>query len=436
MSRLATREANSLAKESEDGRKARPPLVGKPHATSLSRTALLGLLGCGVFLAGCGRPPQARPPAGMPEVAVVTVTNQPIVLTTEMPGLTSPFLIADVRPQVNGLILKRLFTEGSDVKQGQQLYQIDPAPFQAALDNAKAALGRAEATLPALRSRVDRFKQALADKAVSQQDFDDADSALKQGEADAAYWRASVESARINLEYARVVSPISGRIGKSSITDGAIVTAYQPSPLATIQQLDPIYVDVSQSATEFLRLQRRLDAGLLSQSGTNFNKVELYLADGTKYSEEGAMQFRDVSVDPTTGSVILRMVFPNPTSVLLPGMFVRAVVKEGENERAILVPQQAVSRDPRGNPLVMVVNSQGQVEQRQIGLERELGDQWLVSSNLAVGDRVIVEGKQKVRPGMPANAVPFGPSAKPAAGPPPSSAQAPSTKAQQAPESK
>ncbi len=436
MSRLATREANSLAKESEDGGKARIPMAGKPHATSLGRTALLGLLGCGVFLAGCGRPQQARPPGGMPEVAVVTVTNEPIVLTTEMPGRTSPYLISDVRPQVNGLILKRLFTEGSDVKQGQQLYQIDPAPFEAALDNAAAALGRAEAILPALRSRVDRFKQALADKAVSQQDFDDADSALKQAEADAAYWRASVESARINLEYAKVVSPISGRIGKSSVTDGAIVTAYQPIPLATIQQLDPIYVDVSQSATEFLRLQRRLDAGLLSQSGTNFNKVELYLADGTKYSEEGTLQFRDVSVDPTMGSVILRMVFPNPKSILLPGMFVRAVVKEGANERAILVPQQAVSRDPRGNPLVMVVNGQGQVEQRPVGLERELGDQWLVSSNLAAGDRVIVEGKQKVRPGVPVNAVPFDPNAKPAAGPPPSAAQAPSTKAQEAPESK
>lgn len=367
---------------------------------------------------------------------MVTVTAQPIVLTIEMPGLTSPFLIADVRPQVNGLILKRLFTEGSDVKQGQQLYQIDPAPFQVALDNAKAALGRAEASLPALRSRTDRFKQALLDKAVSQQDFDDADSALKQAEADAAYWKAMVESARINLDYAQVVSPISGRIGKSSVTDGAIVTAYQPRPLATIQQLDPIYVDVSQSATEFLRLQRRLEEGLLSQSGTNFNKVGLYLPDATKYAEEGTLQFRDVSVDPTTGSVTVRMVFPNPNSVLLPGMFVRAVIKEGANEQAILVPQQAVSRDPRGNPLVMLVNSQGQVEQRQIGLERELGDQWLVSSNLAAGDRVIVEGKQKVRPGVPVKAVPFDPNAKPSGAQSPSSAQAPPTAAQPAPQSK
>ncbi|HOR70978.1 MAG TPA: efflux RND transporter periplasmic adaptor subunit [Verrucomicrobiota bacterium] len=436
MSKLATREANSLAKESEDGGKARTTMSDKPRVSSLSRTVLLGLLGCGVSLTGCGRPQQARPPAGMPEVAVVTVTNRPIVLTTEMPGLTSPYLISDVRPQVNGLVLKRLFIEGSDVKQGQQLYQIDPAPFQAALDNATAALGRAEASLPALRSRVDRFRQALADKAVSQQDFDDAEAMLKQAEADAAYWKASVESARINFEYAKVESPISGRIGKSSVTDGAIVTAYQPIPLATIQQLDPIYVDVTQSATEFLRLQHRLDAGLLSQNTTSFNKVELCLADGTRYAEEGTLQFRDVSVDPTTGSVTLRMVFPNPGSVLLPGMFVRAVVKEGANERAILVPQQAVSRDPRGNPLVMVVNGQGLVEQRQIGLERALDDQWLVSSNLAAGDRVIVEGMQKVRPGMPVNAVPFDPNGKPADAPPPSSAQAPSTKAQQAPESK
>ena len=314
-------------------------------------------------LTACNRQTQA-PPAAVPEVATVTVARQPVLLTTELPGRTSPYRIAEIRPQVNGLIQKRLFTEGSDVKAGQELYQIDPAPFQAALDNAKAALGRAEANLPALQSRANRYKEALADKAVSQQDFDDADAALKQAEADIQYYKAMVETARINLNYAHVVSPISGRIGTSTVTDGAIVTAYQPMALATIQQLDPIYVDVPQSTTELLRLQRRLEEGRLTRDGTNANQVQLILGDGTKYPLEGTLQFRDVSVDPTTGSVILRMVFPNPNGVLLPGMFVRAVVKEGVNDQAILIPQQAVSRDPKGNPVALIVDAAGKVEQR------------------------------------------------------------------------
>ena len=230
------------------------------------------------------------------------------------------------------------------------LYQIDPAPFQAALDNAKAALGKSEANLPSIRLRAERYKELLAEKAVSQQDYDDAAAALKQAEADIEYWKAAVETARINLGYTRVTAPISGRIGKSNVTDGALVTAYQPVALATIQQLDPIYVDVPQSTTELLRLKRRLEDGRLNQNGTNQKKVKLILEDGTAYPLEGTLQFRDVTVDPTTGSVILRIVFPNPEGVLLPGMFVRAVVKEGVNEQAILIPQQAVSRDPKGNP--------------------------------------------------------------------------------------
>jgi membrane fusion protein (multidrug efflux system) len=351
---------------------------------------------------------------------VVTVQTQPLVLTTALPGRTSPYRIAEIRPQVNGLILKRLFTEGSDVQAGQELYQIDPAPFQAALDSAVAALGRAEASLPALRLRADRFRQALADKAVSQQAFDDADAALKQAEADAQYWKAAMETARINLGYARVVSPISGRIGTSTVTDGAIVTAYQPMPLATIQQLDPIYVDVPQSTTELLRLQHRLKEKSLNHDGTDQNKVQLILEDGTPYPLEGTLQFRDISVDPTTGSVILRAVFPNPDGVLLPGMFVRGVAKEGVNGQAILIPQQAVSRDPKGNPVAMVVESGGKVGQRKLVLDREIGDQWLVSTGLAPGDRVIVEGMQKVRPGTEVKAVPFertepGKTAQPAA---------------------
>ena len=371
----------------------------------------LPIVAAAAVLTSCSKP-QAPPPAAVPEVATITVVQKSVLLTTELPGRTTPFRIAEIRPQVNGLILKRLFTEGADVKEGQELYQIDPAPFQAALDNAKAALGRAEANLPAIQLRVGRYKQALVDKAVSQQDFDDASAALGQAEADINYYKAMVETARINLNYAHVVSPISGRIGKSAVTDGAIVTAFQPLALTAIQQLDPIYVDVPQSATELLRLQGRLEDGRLVRDGTNGNQVQIILADGTKYPLEGTLQFRDVSVDPTTASVILRMVFPNPNGVLLPGMFIRAVVKEGSNARAVLIPQQAVSRDPKGNPLVLLVDPNGKVEQRMIGIDRAFGDQWLFSSNLAVGDQVVVEGLQKARPGATVKAVPFVPAAK------------------------
>jgi membrane fusion protein, multidrug efflux system len=375
-------------------------------------TSTLVALVYGLTLTACNRASKAPPPTAVPEVATVTVARQQVLLTTELPGRTSPYRIAEIRPQVNGLILKRLFTEGSDVKAGQELYQIDPAPFQAALDNAKAALGRVEANLPAVRSRADRFKQALADKAVSQQDFEDADAALKQAEADVQYYRAMVATARINLEYAHVVSPISGRIGTSTVTDGAIVTAYQPTALATIQQMDPIYVDVPQSTAELLRLQQRLADGRLTRDGTNGNQVQLILGDGTKYPLAGSLQVRDVSVDPTTASVMLRAVFPNPNGVLLPGMFVRAVVKEGVNDQAILIPQQAVSRDPKGNPVALIVDAAGKVGQRMLGLDRAIGDQWLVSAGLAPGDKVIAEGMQKVRPGAAVKEVPFSPERK------------------------
>lgn len=385
--------------------------------TTLYSVLLVATLGA---LTSCSRT-QAPPPPATPEVATVTVTKQPILLTTELPGRTSPFRIAEIRPQVNGLIQKRLFTEGSDVKEGQPLYQIDPAPFEAALANSKAALGRAEANLPAVQVRVNRYQQALADKAVSQQDYDDASAALKQAQADIDYYKAMVDTARINLGYALVVSPISGRIGKSAVTDGAIVTAYQPLALTSIQQLDPIYVDVPQSTTELLRLQRRLEEGRLTGGGTNDSKVQLILADGSQYPLEGTLQFRDVSVDPTTASVILRMVFPNPNGVLLPGMFVRTVVKEGVNQQAILVPQQAVSRDPKGNPLALVVNAESKVEQRKLELDRAIGDQWLITSGLSPGDRIITEGMQKARPGAVVKAVPFiagpKPEEKPASAP-------------------
>ncbi|MBP1738787.1 MAG: secretion protein HlyD family protein [Deltaproteobacteria bacterium] len=377
---------------------------------------LMALLG-GLLLLGCDRQQQSPPPPPVPEVATVTVQTQQIVLTTELPGRTSAYRIAEIRPQVNGLIQKRLFTEGFDVHAGQVLYEIDPAHFQAALDNAKAALGKAEANLPSIRLRVERYKELLPDKAVSQQEFDDAAAAEKQNQAEIEFWKAMVETARISLGYTRVTAPIDGRIGKSAVTEGAIVTAYQPMALATIQQLDPIYVDVPQSTTELLRLKRRLEDGRLNPNGTDQKKANLILEAGRAYPLEGTLQFRDITVDPTTGSVTLRLVFPNPKGLLLPGMFVRVVVKEGVSEQAILVPQQAVSRDPKGNPVALIVDTGGKVQQRLLRLDRAIGDQWLVTSGLAEGDHVIVEGLQKVRAGASVEEVPFGAStpAQPAA---------------------
>ncbi|MCX5718170.1 MAG: efflux RND transporter periplasmic adaptor subunit [Nitrospirae bacterium] len=369
----------------------------------------MGVLISGMILTGCGKPHGAGgpPPMGTPEVAVVTVQHEKVTLATELPGRTSAYLVAEVRPQVSGIIQKRLFTEGSDVKAGDVLYQIDPAPFQAAHDNTKAALTKAEANLPSISLRVERYKSLLAEKAVSQQDYDDAAASLQQVKADIEYWKAAVQTTRINLGYTRITAPVSGRIGKSNVTNGALVTANQPAALAVIQQLDPVYVDVTQSTTDLLRLKRSLEDGSIKQDGANQNRVTLILEDGTKYLLKGTLQFRDVSVDSTTGSVILRVVFPNPKHVLLPGMFVRAEVQEGVNKQAILIPQQAVSRDPKGNPVVLIVNAESKVVQRMLTLDRVMGDKWLVSAGLAPGELVIVEGLQKARPGATVKVVPF-----------------------------
>jgi membrane fusion protein (multidrug efflux system) len=372
------------------------------------RIAAAGVLAGFLIVAGCGQQKATGGPSGPVEVAVVTVQPEKVAITTELSGRTSAYRIAEIRPQVNGLIQKRLFVEGSDVKVGQVLYQIDPAPFQAALDNARAALGRAEASLLAIRSRAERMRELVVDKAVSQQDYDDAAAALKQAEADIQYWKATVDTARINLGYTRITAPISGRIGKSNVTEGALVTAHQPVALASIQQLDPIYVDLPQSTADLLRLQGRFSDGRLKNGGKNQNKVRLILEDGTPYSLEGTFQFRDVSVDPTTGSVMLRVVAPNPKGILLPGMFVRTVVQDGVNTQAILIPQQAVTRDPKGNPVILIVDAEGKVQQRMIALDRAMGDRWLVSAGLAPGDRVIVEGIQKAKPGASVKLVPFG----------------------------
>jgi membrane fusion protein (multidrug efflux system) len=375
------------------------------HKVKLIIAMLLG----GLILVGCKH--KQPPPSAIPEVAVVTVSPERVVLTTELPGRTFAYLVAEIRPQVNGIIQKRLFEEGSDVRAGKVLYEIDPAPYQAAYDNAVAALAKSKANLPPIRLKAERYKELIALKAISQQDFDNADAALKQAEADIELSKAAVESARINLAYTRITAPITGRIGKSNVTVGALVTAggatQQPTALTTIQQLDPIYVDVPQSTTDLLRLRRRVEEGHLDHNGKDQSKVRLILDDGTTYPLEGTLKFRDVTVDSTTGSVTLRVIVPNPKSLLLPGMFLRAVVQEGINNEGILIPQQAVSRDPMGNPVTLIVDGEGKVAERTLTLDRAIGDRWLVTSGLAPGERVIVEGGQKVRPGAAVKVVPF-----------------------------
>ncbi|WP_306591358.1 efflux RND transporter periplasmic adaptor subunit [Geothrix sp. 21YS21S-4] len=367
------------------------------------------LVACGLTIA-CSKKEQVK---GTPEVAVVTLQPERVAITSELPGRTSAFLVAEVHPQVNGIVQQRVFTEGADIKQGDLLYQIDPRPYQAAYDTAAAALARVEANLPAIRKRAERFKELLSVNAVGHQDFEDADAAAKQAEAEAQSLKAGVESARINLGYTRITAPISGRIGKSNVTPGALATAYQGPAFTTIQQLDQVYVDSPQSSAMLLALQRNLASNRLKGGTPDQAKVKLFLEDGTPYPQQGLLKFSDVTVDPTTGSQILRMVFPNPKHVLLPGMYVRAVVEEGVAEQAILAPQQGVTRDPKGNAVALVLDGSGKVEQRTLKVDRAVGSKWLVTEGLNAGDRLIVEGLQKVRPGVTPKVVPF--ESKPAA---------------------
>ena len=388
-----------------------------------SRTKLIavaGILIAGVIVTGCGKKNKDnRPPSGPPEVGVVVVKPERVALTTELPGRTAAYMIAEVRPQVSGIIQKRVFTEGSDVKAGQVLYQIDPATYQAAYASAKAAESRAEATLSTVRLKAERYRDLVKIKAVSQQDNDDAQASLKQAEADVAATKAAVETARINLAYTRVTAPISGRIGRSTVTNGALVTANQPAALATIQQISTMYVDVVQSSSDILRLKQSLASGLLKKDNAGQARVKLLLEDGTPYPVSGTLKFSEVTVDQSTGSVTLRAVFSNPKQTLLPGMFVRAILEEGVNEQAILVPQRGVTRDPKGDAMVFVVGAEEKVEPRIIKVARTVGDNWLVSDGLKTGDRIILEGIQKARPGTQVKAVPFGatPAAAPVAAP-------------------
>jgi membrane fusion protein (multidrug efflux system) len=371
------------------------------------RTSLLLSL-LPVLLVGCGKKnaAQAPPPQGAPEVSVVTIETQHASLTTEVPGRVAASQVAEVRPQVGGIIQNRLFVEGTDVKAGEALYQIDPASYQAMFDGAKAALARAEANVIPLKLKADRYKGLVSSEAVSQQDYDDAAAALKLAQAELESAKAALDTAKINLAYTKVTAPISGRIGRSSVTNGALVTASQAAPLATIQQLDPVYVDVTQSSTEMLRLRQALESGQL-RSTDHQASVKLTLDDNSAYPESGVLKFSEAFVEPNTGSVTLRTLFPNPKLTLLPGMFVRAFLQEGEKEDAILVPQRCVTRNPAGNPVVTVIGAEDKAEPRVIQTNRTVGDNWLVTDGLHPGDRVVVEGLLKARPGTVVKAVPF-----------------------------
>jgi membrane fusion protein (multidrug efflux system) len=347
-----------------------------------------------LLLVGCAQ--QATPPAPTaPKVSVVTVQAQPILIRTELPGRVTAYRTADVRPQVNGIVLKRLFVEGSEVKAGQQLYQIDAAPYQALYDSAVAAEASA-------RTLEERYKPLVEANAVSKQDYDNAVAAHLQAQA-------AVETARISLVYTKVLSPISGRIGRSLITEGALVTANQATALATVQQLDPVYVDVTQPSNTLLRLRREAAAGLLKENEAGQTQVRLQLEDGSDYGHPGTLEFSEVTVDEGTGSVTLRALIPNPERLLLPGMFVHEQIQEGVRQ-GVLAPQQGVSHDQKGDPNALVVGADDTVELRSLQTDRAVGDQWVVTSGLKAGDRVIVEGIQLARPGSKVLAEEYRPS--------------------------
>lgn len=373
-----------------------------------------------LLLSGCGRPQgDAPPPQGPAPVGVLTVSEQPVTLTTELPGRTAPYETSDVRPQVNGLVQARLFAEGDYVRAGQPLYRIDPSPYLAQVASARAALARARAAIASSRALARRYGELVRINAISRQDFENATTGAQQAAADVAAQQATLRAAEIDLARTTVRAPISGRIGRSTFTTGALVTASQADPLATIQRLDPIYVDIQQSSADLLKLRQQVLAGEVARGG-NAARVRLKLEDATTYGQAGTLKFADVTVDPTTGSQAIRAVFPNTRGLLLPGMFVRAELVEGTQGRAILVPQRAVTRDERGNATVLVVGRNNQAEPRTLRTSRTAGENWLVTEGLKSGDRVIVEGAMMLRPGMPVKPSPWNanPRPQPAGGPP------------------
>lgn len=358
-----------------------------------------------LVLASCGGPaPQQAP--GPPQVGFVTVTVQPVTLSTELAGRTSPYESSDVRPQVGGLIRARLFQEGEPVRAGQPLYRIDPAPYEAQVASARAAVARARAAIASSEGLARRYGELVKLNAISRQDHENAVTAAQQARADVAARQAALRNALIDLQRTTVTAPISGRIGRSTFTTGALVSAAQADPLATIQRLDPIYVDIIQSSADQLRLRQQMLAGTLSRDA-GAARVRLKLEDGTTYPLEGRVKFTDVTVDPATGGQTIRALFDNPRGLLLPGMFVRAEFVEGTQHQAMLVPQRAVSRDETGGALVNVVGSDGKLQSRPITTTRTVGDNWLVTAGLKPGERVIVEGAQNLQPGTPVKAVPW-----------------------------
>jgi membrane fusion protein (multidrug efflux system) len=389
----------------------------KTEADPMNDSRLAALFAA-FLLGACSGDKAAQAPAQapVPEVGVVALEARTVTLTRELPGRTSPYVVAEVRPQVTGIVQSRAFDEGGRVKQGQLLYKLDDATLRADLLAAQAQLARAQAAHNSAKLTAERTAELAKIEAVSRQDNENAIAALRQAEADVAAGKAAVSRAEVQLGHASIESPITGRIGKSAVTQGALVTANQAQPLATVQRLDPIYVDLTQSSSELLQLRRQLAAGKAQPADT---PVEIVLEDGTAYEHKGKLEFSDVTVDPATGSYLLRVVVPNPDNVLLPGAYVRAVLGNAVRENAILVPQRAVTRDPKGNATAMVLGADDKVAVRPVRVGRTVGDNWLVDEGLAAGDRVIVEGLQKVRPGVVAKGVAPSPKTDLAGNPPP-----------------
>lgn len=354
-----------------------------------------------VFIS-CGK---GAPQPSAPEVSVTEIKAQRVVLTTELPARVTANLVADIRPQVSGIIKARYFEEGGEVKAGSTLYLVDPEQYKAAYDNAKASLARSEANFHTVNMRAERYKGLVESKAISQQEYDDADAAKKQAEADVQFWKAALDAAKINLDYTAVKAPISGRIGKSEVTVGALVTQGQPSPLTTIQKIDKVFVDATQSSSEIFNLQNKIKSGVIKRADEV--DVKLILENGSECPEPGSFKFSDVTVNEYTGSLTLRTVFENEEKLLLPGMFVRIKMEEGVIEKAILVPQRGVMRDPRGSAYVLLIDSENKAVQQFIEVERTIGTNWLVTKGVKEGDKIIVEGLQSIRDGMVVKPVPF-----------------------------
>jgi membrane fusion protein (multidrug efflux system) len=378
----------------------------------LASSAVLALTAC-----GDGGKQQQQAPQGPAPVGYVVVREEPVTLTTELPGRTTAFETSEVRPQVNGLVLERLFVEGDVVHKGQPLYRIDPAPYEAQVASARAALTRARSSIASSAALARRYGELVKINAIARQEFENAQTTAAQAQADVAAQQAALRTAQIDLARTTIRAPITGRIGRSVFTTGALVSASQTNALATIQRLDPIYVDIQESSSDLLKLRQQILSGQLTRDGNAH--VKLKLEDGSGYGPQGTLRFADVTVDPTTGSQVIRALFPNPNGLLLPGMFVRASLVEGTQANGMLVPQRAVSRDEKGLATVMVVGAGNKVEVRTLQTSRAIGDNWLATSGIKSGDKIIVEGGMMLRPGMPVQGKPWNPNAKPAGTQPP-----------------